>query len=195
MVKINLLPWREERRQQLTKEFYILLGVGGAVAVAIVASIFWIYSQNIDFQVKRNTRIESAIKVLDAQLKEIKDLEKSKDNLLARKRVIEELQANRTQMIHLFDELVKTIPNGVFIESIKQNGNIISLEGFAQSNARVSNYMDRLKASAWFKDPVDVEYIKADDTYETHEQKFKLLVTLINPNTKKNEGEDEGAVQ
>lgn len=193
MVKINLLPWREERRQQLTKEFYILLGVGGAVAAAIVASVFWIYSQNIDFQVKRNTRIEDAIKVLDGQLKEIEDLEKSKDSLLARKRVIEELQANRTQMIHLFDELVKTIPNGVFIESIKQNGNVISLEGYAQSNARVSNYMDRLKASLWFKDPVNVEYIKADDTYETHEQKFKLLVTLINPNTKKDE--DEGEVQ
>jgi len=189
MVKINLLPWREERRQQLTKEFYILLGAGGAVAAAIVISIFWIYSQNIDFQIKRNTRIEDAIKVLDKQLEEIKDLEKSKDSLLARKKVIEELQANRTQMIHLFDELVKTIPNGVFIESIKQNGNIISLEGYAQSNARVSNYMDQLKASKWFKNPVEVEYIKADDTYETHEQKFKLLVTLINPNTKKDEGE------
>lgn len=195
MVKINLLPWREERRQQLTKEFYILLGAGGAVAAAIVASIFWIYSQNIDFQIKRNTRIENAIKVLDAQLKEIENLEKSKDSLLARKRVIEELQANRTQMIHLFDELVKTIPNGVFIESIKQNGNIISLEGYAQSNARVSNYMDQLKASEWFKNSVEVEYIKADDTYETHEQKFKLLVTLINPLTKKNEGEEEGGVQ
>jgi len=195
MVKINLLPWREERRQQLTKEFYILLGMGGTVAAAIVASIFWIYSQNIDFQVKRNTRIEDAIKVLDGQLKEIEDLEKSKDSLLARKKVIEELQANRTQMIHLFDELVKTIPNGVFIESIKQNGNVISLEGYAQSNARVSNYMDQLRASAWFKNPVDVEYIKADDTYETHEQKFKLLVTLINPNSKKNEIDGEGDVQ
>lgn len=195
MVKINLLPWREERRQQLTKEFYILLGAGGAVAAAIAASIFWIYSQNIDFQIKRNTRIEDAIKVLDGELKEIEELEKSKENLLARKRVIEELQANRTQMIHLFDELVKTIPNGVFIESIKQNGNIISLEGYAQSNARVSNYMDQLKASAWFKNPVEVEYIKADDTYETHEQKFKLLVTLINPNTKKNESDGEGEAQ
>ena len=195
MVKINLLPWREERRQQLTKEFYILLGAGGAVAAVIVASIFWIYSQNIDFQVKRNTRIEDAIKVLDGQLTEIENLEKSKESLLARKNVIEELQANRTQMTHLFDELAKTIPNGVFIESIKQNSNIISLEGYAQSNARVSNYMDQLKASAWFKTPVEVEYIKADDTYETHEQKFKLQVTLINPFTKNNKGEDEGEVQ
>jgi len=195
MVKINLLPWREERRQQLTKEFYVLLGIGGVIAAAIVASILWVYSQNIEFQIKRNTRIDDAVKVLDEKIKEIESLEKDRASLLARKRVIEELQANRTQMIHLFDELVKTIPNGVFIESIKQNGNVISLEGYAQSNSRVSAYMIRLKTSPWFKDPVNVEYIKADDTYDTHEQKFKLLATLINPLNKKIEDDSEGETQ
>lgn len=189
MVKINLLPWREERRQQLTKEFYIMLGIGAAVALAIVGAVFWMYSQNIDFQVKRNARIKSEITKVEAQIKEIEGLEKKRDDLLARKKVIEELQANRTQMVHLFDELVKTIPNGVFLESIKQNANIIALEGYAQSHSRVSAYMRQLEASPWFKSPVNVEYIKADDTYDTHEQKFKLVVTLINPLTK---NQDEG---
>ena len=192
MVKINLLPWREEKRQQLTKEFYILLGAGGIIAAAIVASIFYVYSHNIEFQKARNARITKEISKLDNEIKEIENYEEERDDLLARKQVIEELQANRTQMVHLFDELVKTIPNGVFLENIKQNGNSITLEGYAQSHSRVSAYMRELAKSEWFKSPVSLEYIRADETYDTHEQKFKLLATLVNPLNKKTE-EDEGA--
>jgi len=191
MVKINLLPWREERRQQLTKEFYVLLGIGATIAIAIVASIYMVYSHNIEFQGQRNQIIKNEIVKLDAQIKEIEDLEKTRDDLLARKKVIEELQANRTQMVHLFDELVKTIPNGVFLQNIKQNGNTISLEGYAQSHSRVSAYMRKLEKSEWFKIPVNVEYIKADDSYDTHEQKFKLMVNLVNPLHKNNQEEGE----
>jgi type IV pilus assembly protein PilN len=192
MVKINLLPWREEKRQQLTKEFYILLVVGGIIAAAIVASIFYVYSHNIDFQKSRNVRITQEISKLDNEIKEIKSYEKERDSLLARKQVIEELQANRTQMVHLFDELVKTIPNGVFLENIKQNGSSITLEGYAQSHSRVSAYMRELAKSEWFKSPVSLEYIRVDETYDTHEQKFKLLAMLENPlNKNKDEGEGE----
>jgi type IV pilus assembly protein PilN len=193
MVKINLLPWREDRRQQLTKEFYILLGIGGVIAAAIVASIFWIYSQNIDFQLARNSKIKSEISKVEKEIEEISGLEKKRNDLLARKKVIEELQANRTQMVHLFDELVKTIPNGVFLQNIKQNGNAISLEGYAQSHSRVSAYMRQLENSQWFKTPVNVEYIKADDTFDTHEQKFRLMVKLTNPLNKNNE--DQGEIE
>lgn len=192
MVKINLLPWREDRRQQLTKEFYILLGIGGVIAAAIVASIFWIYSQNIDFQLERNAKIKTEISKVEKEIEEIKGLEKKRNDLLARKKVIEELQANRTQMVHLFDELVKTIPNGVFLQNIKQNGNNISLEGYAQSHSRVSAYMRQLENSLWFKIPVSVEYIKADDSFDTHEQKFRLMVKLTNPLNKNNQDEGEG---
>ncbi len=192
MVKINLLPWREEKRQQLTKEFYILLGAGGIIAAAIVASIFYVYSHNIEFQKARNARITKEISKLDNEIKEIENYEEERDDLLARKQVIEELQANRTQMVHLFDELVKTIPNGVFLENIKQNGSSITLEGYAQSHSRVSAYMRELAKSEWFKSPVSLEYIRADETYDTHEQKFKLLAMLVNPLNKKTE-EDEGA--
>ncbi len=193
MVKINLLPWREEKRQQLTKEFYILLGAGGFIALAIVAAIFYIYSHNIEFQKARNARIAQEITKLDKEIKEIENYEKERDSLLARKQVIEELQANRTQMVHLFDELVKTIPNGVFLENIKQNGSSITLEGFAQSHSRVSAYMRELAKSEWFKSPVSLEYIRADETYDTHEQKFKLLAILVNPlNKNKDDGEGEG---
>lgn len=196
MVKINLLPWREERREQLTKEFHFLLAIGATIAIAIVAGIFWMYSQNIDFQNQRNARIKGEITKLDEQIKEIDEFEKERNNLLSRKKVIEELQANRTQMVHLFDEMVKTIPNGVFLEKLKQNGTTISFQGYAQSNTRVSSYMRQLEKSEWFKAPVNVEFIKADDTYDTHEQKFKLLVNLDNPLTKNKKNiEEEGEVQ
>ena len=189
MVKINLLPWREERRQQLTKEFFILLAIGGLIAALIVGSVWYVYDHNLKFQTKRNNRLTQQIEKLDQEIKEIEDLEKTRNNLLARKKVIEELQANRTQMVHLFDELVKTIPNGVFLENIKQNGNTILLEGYAQSHSRVSSYMRRIEDSEWFKPP-EVEFIRADETYDTHEQKFRLSAVLINPLTK---NLDEGA--
>ncbi len=193
MVKINLLPWREERRQKLTKEYFVLLGIGAIIALAIVFSVYKIYDHNINFQNQRNDIIAKEIVKLDAQIVEIENLEKTRDDLLSRKKVIEELQANRTQMVHLFDELVSTIPNGLFLENIKQNGNIISLEGYAQSHSRVSAYMRKLEKSEWFKIPVRVEYIKADESFDTHEQKFKLMVNLTNPLNKNNQenGEEE----
>ena len=195
MVKINLLPWREERRQQLTKEFYVLLALGAIIAAAAVAGVFWLYSQNIDFQNKRNKRLDNEIAKLQSKITEIEQYEQKRDSLLARKKVIEELQANRTLMVHLFDQLVKTIPNGVFLLNIKQNGNVISLEGYAQSHSRVSAYIRKLEASEWFKAPVEVEYIRADDTYDTHEQKFKLRAKLNNPLNKKNQEDEEGEVE
>jgi len=153
--------------------------------------VFWIYSQNIEFQQVRNQRIKDEIAKVDDKIKEIKDLEKKRNDLLSRKKVIEELQANRTQMVHLFDEMVKTIPNGVFLQNIKQNGNTLLFEGYAQSYSRVAGYIRQLEASEWFKAPVDIEYINADDTYDTHEQQFKLSVKLINPLTKNNQQDQE----
>jgi type IV pilus assembly protein PilN len=191
MVKINLLPWREERRQKLTKEYYILLGLGALIALGLVVSVYMIYDHNIKFQNERNGIITAEIVKLDNQIKEIEDLEEKRDDLLSRKKVIEELQANKTQMVHFFDELLKTVPNGLFLENIKQNGNAISLEGYAQSHSRVSAYMRKLEKSEWFKVPVKVEYIKADESFDTHEQKFKLQVNLVNPLTKKNQKVEE----
>ncbi|MFC3193833.1 PilN domain-containing protein [Marinicella sediminis] len=189
MAKINLLPWREERRQQLTKEFYMLLGVAAAVAVLLFGLTFYYFDQSIQYQKQRNTFLDREITKLDQQIEEIKKLEKQKANLIARQTVIEELQSSRTQMVHLFDELVKTIPNGVFLEKITQKGTTLSMEGYSQSHSRVSDYMRRLDSSSWFE-KIELDYIKADTTLVSHEQKFKLSVKLINPNRKKDT--DEG---
>jgi len=183
MANINLLPWREERRQQLTNEFYVLLGISAFIALLIFGLSYYYYDQSINYQNKRNSYLSAEIARLDAKITEIKKLEKQKANLIARQQVIEELQANRTQMVHLFDELVKTIPNGVFLEKITQQGSSLSMEGYSQSHSRVSDYMRRLDQSSWFSN-VELVYIKADNTLVSHEQKFKLSVKLVNPNKK-----------
>ncbi|MCW8870463.1 MAG: PilN domain-containing protein [Proteobacteria bacterium] len=190
MVKINLLPWREERRQQLTKEFYVMLGISAGVALLIFALAYYFYNQSIEFQNKRNGFLTAEIKKLDDKIAEIKELESKKAGLIARQQVIEELQASRTQMVHLFDELVKTIPNGVFLEKIAQQGKVISLEGYSQSHSRVSDYMRKLEKSEWFSG-VELEYIRTDDTLVSHEQKFRLSVKLVNPNMKDDTVEGE----
>ncbi|MEZ5472453.1 MAG: PilN domain-containing protein [Marinicella sp.] len=190
MTKINLLPWREERRQQLTKEFYLLLGISAGIALLIFGLAFYYFEKSIEFQNQRNQFLTQKIAVLDEQIAEIKKLEAQKASLVARQEVIEELQASRTQMVHLFDELVKTIPNGVFLEKITQQGTAISLEGYSQSHSRVSDYMRRLDASEWFIG-VELDYIRADNTLVSHEQKFKLSIKLVNPNRKNTLDTDE----
>ncbi|HEX7112146.1 MAG TPA: PilN domain-containing protein [Mizugakiibacter sp.] len=149
MARINLLPWRAERRKQREREFYMQLGI--AAAAAVVAVLLWVFwmGVRVDNQNDRNTYLQDEIKQLDAKIAEIKDLERTRSRLLARKQIIEQLQANRSQMVHLFDELVKTIPDGVRLSGLKQTGDQLSLEGVAQSNAAVATYMRNIEASPW----------------------------------------------
>jgi type IV pilus assembly protein PilN len=122
MAKINLLPWRTERRKLREREFFMMLG--GAAIAAVLAVFLWVFWMNerLDNQDARNAYMKDQIHQLDDKLTEIKRLEETKSKLLARKQIIEQLQANRSQMVHLFDELVKTIPDGVRLTSMKQNG-------------------------------------------------------------------------
>jgi type IV pilus assembly protein PilN len=149
MARINLLPWRTERRKQREREFYMLL-LASAVAgvVALFLLIGWMGAR-IDNQQQRNAYLQTEIKSLDAQIKEIDELDKTKSQLLTRKQIIEQLQSNRSQMVHLFDEMVKTIPDGVRLTSMKQAGEVLTLEGVAESNARVASYMRNIDASPW----------------------------------------------
>ena len=150
MAKINLLPWRAERRTQREREFYMMLrrGRGGRRAGCVgCGGTGW--ALRLDNQDARNTYLKDQIQQLDGKLAEIKELEKTKSKLLARKQIIEQLQASRSQMVHLFDELVKTIPDGVRLSSLKQTGDTLTLQGVAQSNASVANYMRNLDSSQW----------------------------------------------
>jgi type IV pilus assembly protein PilN len=149
MAKINLLPWRTERRKQREREFYMMLAMTGVAALAVlIGAILWM-GHLIDDQNGRNTYIQGEIKALDKQIAEIADLDKTRSQLLTRKEIIEQLQSNRSQMVHLFDEMVKTIPDGVRLTSMKQAGDTLTLEGVAESNARVATYMRNIDVSPW----------------------------------------------
>lgn len=153
MARINLLPWRAERRKAREREFYSMLGFAALGGVLLSALIWFYYDAQISGQTERNAFLTTEIDKVKAQNEEIKELDKKKDRLLARKKVIEELQANRSQMVHLFDSLVRTIPDGVALTNIKQDGDILTLEGRSQSNARVSAYMRNLESSGWMTNP------------------------------------------
>jgi len=189
MARINLLPWRAERRKQRQKEFGVMLGVAAIAAVVLSFLIITFYNGQISGQTARNAFLSEQITQLDQQIVEIEELDKKKAKLLARKEVIEQLQANRSQMVHLFDSLVRTIPDGVALTAIKQDDVILTLEGRSQSNARVSTYMRNLESSGWMTKPeLSIIEAKGDDKGLPYE--FKLQVTLANPNAPKDEDGD-----
>ena len=184
MARINLLPWRAERRKARQKEFGVMLGLavlGGILASFLIVSF---YNGRISSQNARNDYLRGEIASVDKQIVEIEALDKQKARLLARKEVIEQLQSNRSQMVHLFDELVKTIPDGVALTAIKQEGEMLTLSGRSQSNARVSTYMRNLEGSGWMTRP-DLTVIEAKEGNSGLPYTFDLTVKLANPNAAK----------
>jgi type IV pilus assembly protein PilN len=180
MAKVNLLPWRAERRRERQQKFYVMLGVAAGFGLAIGVAAVAFYSFQNDGQTERNNYLQARITELDSQIQQIAELDKEKATLLRRKDVIEQLQSNRSQMVHLFDELVRTIPEGVRLTSVKQDGNKLTLEGLSQSNARVSAYMRNIEASGWMTSPdLSVIEVRGDD--KTLPYAFNLSLTLIRP--------------
>lgn len=180
MARINLLPWRAERRELRKREFFMQLGIAAAGAVlAVILWGFWM-GLRIDNQNDRNTYLQGEIKQLDAQIAEIKDLEKTKSQLLARKQIIEQLQESRAQMVHLFDELVKTIPDGARLTALKQATDTLTLDGVAQSNATVAQYMRNIEASPWLG---TADLIKTENKHSDNRTpyEFELVVHLGKP--------------
>ena len=189
MARINLLPWRAERRKLRQKEFMTMLGLSAAAGVVLWFLINMYYNNQISGQNDRNAYLHDQISQVDKQITEIDQLDKKKSKLLARKRVIEQLQANRSQMVHLFDSLVRTIPDGVILTSIKQDGDKLTLEGRSQSNARVSTYMRNLEGSGWMTKP-DLSIIEAKEGDPALPYTFNLSVMRANPNAPKDENGD-----
>ena len=184
MARINLLPWRAERRKHRQKEFLTMLGLSAAAAAFLAFLIISYYSAQISGQNDRNAYLQDQITKVDQQIKEIDALDEKKRRLLARKEVIEQLQANRSQMVHLFDSLVRTIPDGVILTSLKQEGDKLTIEGRSQSNARVSSYMRTLESSGWMTNP-DLSIIEAKAGDPGLPYAFTLSVLLANPNAPK----------
>lgn len=192
MAHVNLLPWRAERRKQREREFYMQLGAAFVAALGVLLLwIFWM-NQRIDNQNERNSYLQSEITQLDARIAKIKDLEKVRQHLLARKQIIEQLQADRSQMVHLFDELVKTIPANSRLTALKQSGQSMSLDGVASSNASVAEYMRNIEASPWMG---HADLRKTENSHDSSRMPytFGLDVSLSRPKQDQPAGTDGSA--
>ncbi|HLI18654.1 MAG TPA: PilN domain-containing protein [Rhodanobacteraceae bacterium] len=180
MAKINLLPWRAERRERRKREFFAHLGIAAVAAIVVVLLWgFWV-GLRIENQNNRNDYLKGQITQLDSKITEIKNLQKVKDQLLARKRIVEKLQSSRSQMVHLFDQIVQTIPSGARLTSLKQQGDKLTLDGVAQSNATVAEYMRNIEASPWMG-PAALQWTRNVHTDANAPYEFELVVTLGTP--------------
>lgn len=188
MANINLLPWRDELRKQRQQELYAMLGVAALVAVGIWGVVHLYHTQLIEYHQSRNQYLELEIKKLDKKIAEIRQLQKEKERLLARMRAIEQLQGNRPLIVRLFDELIVSLPEGVSLLKLTQKGSNVTINGVAQSNARVSSFMRNLETSTWLKDP-QLDIIQAKDESGQRISNFTLRFTQSVP-TASDEMED-----
>ena len=154
MPRINLLPWREQERKIRRREFTV--AAGGAIFASIIFVLGGkvLYSSWTDAQNEKNNLLKKEIVKLDAQIADIQDLETRKQRLVARMEIIEKLQRKRPEIVHLFDEIVKTVPDGIYLTAIKQSGNKLEIHGVAQSSTRVSTFMRNIDSSVWMDNPV-----------------------------------------
>jgi len=153
MAHINLLPWREELRKQKQKEFISTSTISAVLAGVLVLVAHLYVNGKIEYQNQRNNYIQTEIDILNKRIGRIQELESMKQGLLARMNVIQDLQSSRPESVHMMDELVRSMPDGVFLNVFKQRNKKLSMEGVAQSNARVSDYMRNIDTSEWFSDP------------------------------------------
>jgi len=190
MTTINLLPWREEMRQEQKKEFGVTVAISIAAAIAILGLIHFQMSNKIDYQLSRNQYLSNEIAKVDEEIKEIAELQKVRRSLIERMEVIQDLQASRPSIVHLFSEIVSTVPNGVYLQTLAQSGSNLLITGEAESNARVSTYMRNLAASEWLKEP-NLTVIEVEDKTVNRISTFTLTVKQTSPNATE-EGDDGG---
>jgi type IV pilus assembly protein PilN len=153
MPRINLLPWREEQRKERKLGFAVAVGGAAVAAVAVAGATYLMFGSMIDAQDSRNEVLRSEIKQLDKQIEEINNLESSKQKFIARMEIIEKLQRSRPEIVHVFDEIVRQLPEGVYLTGVKQQEKRLKFEGIAQSSTRVSTFMRNIDGSEWLKNP------------------------------------------
>ncbi|MDH3832240.1 MAG: PilN domain-containing protein [Gammaproteobacteria bacterium] len=190
MARINLLPWRDELRKQKQQQFIVVTAGTAVVGGLLVLLAHMQFSGLIDKQNQRNQFLETEIATLEKKILKIKDLEKTKTALLARMDIIQQLQHSRPQSVHLMDQLVLTLPDGLYLKKISQKGNTLKLSGSAQSNARVSAYMRNIDSSEWMAQP-KLEVIKTKDGDSRRSAEFILRASQATPAKESKAGEEK----
>ena len=163
MARINLLPWREERRRELNKSFYITTGFLGVLGLSLVFAVNLQIDAQVSAQKKRNNFIVNEQKALEQKIVEINELKNERAQLESRMKIIQDLQGNRSVVVRLFDEIAKNTPDGVHLRKIDRVSNKFKIEGVAEANNRISNFMRNLDQSSWFKNPNLTSVVSDDD--------------------------------
>jgi type IV pilus assembly protein PilN len=190
MAHINLLPWREEQRQEQTRQFATVAALSMVLTGALIFLVHVTFTNQIDHQKFRNKILQDEIKTLDESLKQIAALEETKEQLLARMDVIQSLQQRRPQIVHLFDDFVRTVPEGIYLTNIKQEGGQLTIKGVAESNGRVSAYMRNIDASAWMATPKLKVIETKKGTLRSSDFTLTTSQTLPEDKKEKNKGAD-----
>jgi len=180
MIRINLLPHREQKRQARQRQF-VSLAIGLAIlGLALVLLVHVIFGAQIETQESRNSLLKAETAKLDEQIKEIDKLREQTQALLARKQIVETLQSNRTEAVHLLDQMVRQLPDGIYLKSLRQSGSKVTLVGYAQSSARVSTLMRNIDASPWLQNPelVEIKSVASPVTKDLRVNEFILNVQL-----------------
>lgn len=188
MTRINLLPWREELRQERQKQFVTIVALAVILCMSILGALHFQVSGIIDYHNSRNAFIQKEINLVNSQITEISELQKVRKNLIERMDIIQDLQGSRPSIVHLFSELVSTVPNGVYLKELKQSEGNLTIIGEAESNTRVSTYMRKLDQSEWLTDP-NLEIISITDKKVKRVSSFTLKVKQTSPNSDKKEDE------
>lgn len=191
MTRINLLPWREALRKERKRQFVSVLGGAAFLMLAIIGYVHFHVAGMIDHQNSRNSFLEGEIAKVDEKIKEIRELETQKKQLLNRMNVIQELQTRRPMVVHMLDKLVRALPEGVYLTKVDQKGAVLTLDGMAQSNARVSAFMRNLDESDWFASP-KLEVIQVQEKDGTRASKFTLTVKQFTPEEVEAEKAEQG---
>ena len=178
MTEINLLPWREKKREQETRRFTIFLFVGLTVGVVVVFLMDYYANYIVDEQMQRNQQLKNEITQLEKKIKDISEIKKLRQALVARMNIVQDLQATRTLTVRLLDEIIKIMPDGVYLNQIERLGDKITLLGYAESNTNISRLMRDIQASVWIQDPELTEIKKATEAKQSDENTFKLSFVL-----------------
>ncbi len=189
MIRVNLLPHRQIRREAKQREFGLMALFSAVAACAILFVAYTVINSRVESQLERNQRLNNAITKLDKEIADIKDLREQISAMLERKQVVENLQTNRSQAVIVFDELSRQLPEGMYLKSIKQEGKVITIEGVADTNARVATLVRNFNQSNWMESPILIE-IKAITVGAQKQNLFTLKVSLKTPTT---ETDDAGA--
>lgn len=181
MVNINLLPWREELRQEKQRQLLSILGLVALLAVVVMFLTYHLYEASLSAQRERNDYLTKQIRELDSKIKEIETLEKERQELVARMDLIQDLQKSRPQVVHLFDEMVTAVPEGVNLELIKRTNDVLTFDGIAESGPRVSNFLRNIEISQWIHKG-DLKEINDDKDSGANRKTFVLESKVSSPN-------------